>query len=186
MTTISWTAPTTRTDGSPLGPGLQFEIFDARNGAAPVVIANLLSTTSFNTIFSIGTHAITVMAIDSSGLSIPSSEVTITIAPISPPTNVTATPTSISWTAPATRTDGSSITGADISEYRVFDSVNGAAQAELGFSSGTTFNKNLSVGTHLITVTARDKSAGLGFGVPSDELIFTIAPPSAPTNVVVT
>ena len=96
--TISWTLPTTRTDGSTLKPAdIQgIEIFDAVNGAAAVQIGETSGpATSFITpALAGGTHVFTLIVVDTVGdVSAASAPVSLSVplAAPNPVTNVTAT-----------------------------------------------------------------------------------------------
>jgi len=96
--TLTWTLPTSRTDGSPLAPTdiASVQIWDAVGGAATVQIGTAQgAATSFTTgTLQGGNHVFTVVVVDTNGDdSAPSApaSLTITVAAPNPATNLVAT-----------------------------------------------------------------------------------------------
>lgn len=96
--TLTWTLPTTRTDGSSLGPTeiASVLVFDAVNGAAIGQIGSVPGPGTRFTTGSLvgGTHVFTVVVVDTNGDdSAPSAPafLTITVAAPNPATNLVAT-----------------------------------------------------------------------------------------------
>lgn len=94
--TLTWTPPTTRTDGSPLLPAdiQAADIFDTASPGGPIGTVSGAVGTYTTGVLSSGVHNFTVITVDQAGdESAPSNVATITVA-IAPPSavsNLTAT-----------------------------------------------------------------------------------------------
>ncbi len=201
-TTVSWVAPATRSDGSPLALSeiAKFVIYHGNKSGIYTDSVEITDPSTTSHIFSnldAGEHYFAITTIDNTGAeSVYSTEASMTIdsgeatsvTDISstneilsePETSTTATPltytATVSWVAPSTRNDGSALALSEIAKFKIYrgeQSGQYTDTVEITNPSDTSHVfEGLAAGNHYFVLTTVDSS---GLESPySSEAVFTV------------
>lgn len=209
---LTWTAPTTHTDGTPVAageitgyqvydyPGYPLDMTGTAVGGVVTAPAAIISDVA------VGAHYYGVEALDTnsaqdSSVAQPYLEVNVTAAgapQIAAPVLTMTSPSEIpsfnslalTWTAPTTNVDGSALASGELLGYQIL--VNGAQAQSAGGTAfpvpgGINVWNPYSPGTYTVTVVAQASSDSYLNSAPSNAVTVTIVPQlSSPTNLAAT
>lgn len=211
---LTWTAPTTHTDGTPVAAGeiTGYQVYDypgyPMDLTGTAVGAPVTAPTTSLSNVAVGSHFYGVEALDTnsamdSSVAQPYLSVDVIAAgapqiaaPVLTLTGPAQLPSfntlALSWTAPTTNVDGSALAAGEILEYQIL--VNGV-QAQGAPATATAFPVSgtltiwnpYSPGTYTVTVVAQASSDSYLSSAPSNAVtVQIVAPLSSPTNLAAT
>lgn len=193
VVTISWDAPTTSTDGSPISGAFQYSVtFNPSNPNAPLSPTITATGASISAPFSDGEYTVMVETIESVNLISAPVTASFTVPGINLPISAPALgilPNN--WVVPTTFTDGSSLPEGFITGYELFvdgTQITGATftaplNGQIGVASGF---PTLSVGTHNVTLVATAANAAQNSAPSAPWLEVQQAPPNPPSALTIT